>query len=133
MQFEHVLVVGAGQMGGGIAQVMAASGRRVSLHDAAPGAVERGLATVRKSLQKLAAKGGGWDSILDVLTADSYGTLLIAKTAAFVLLIILAWLQRGRAYGDLLDGGRPFWQVVGTELFIMAVALGLSVALSQTA
>ena len=58
MRFEHVLVVGAGQMGGGIAQVVAASGRRVSLHDAAPGAVERGLGTMRKSLEKLAEKGG---------------------------------------------------------------------------
>jgi 3-hydroxybutyryl-CoA dehydrogenase len=58
MRFEHVLVVGAGQMGGGIAQVVAASGRRVSLHDAAPGAVERGLETMRKSLAKLAEKGG---------------------------------------------------------------------------
>jgi 3-hydroxybutyryl-CoA dehydrogenase len=58
MRFEHVLVVGAGQMGGGIAQVMAASGRRVSLHDSAPGAVERGLATMQKSLAKLAEKGG---------------------------------------------------------------------------
>ena len=58
MRFEHVLVVGAGQMGGGIAQVMAASGRNVSLHDAAPGAVERGLETMRKSLAKLAEKGG---------------------------------------------------------------------------
>jgi 3-hydroxybutyryl-CoA dehydrogenase len=56
--FEHVLVVGAGQMGGGIAQVVAASGRRVSLHDAAPGAVERGLAATRRSLTKLAEKGG---------------------------------------------------------------------------
>ena len=56
--FEHVLVVGAGQMGGGIAQVMAASGRRVSLYDAAPGAVERGLETMRGSLTKLAEKGG---------------------------------------------------------------------------
>jgi 3-hydroxybutyryl-CoA dehydrogenase len=56
--FEHVLVVGAGQMGGGIAQVVAASGRRVSLYDAAPGAVERGLGTMRKSLTKLAEKGG---------------------------------------------------------------------------
>jgi 3-hydroxybutyryl-CoA dehydrogenase len=56
--FEHVLVVGAGQMGGGIAQVVAASGRRVSLYDAAPGAVERGLETMRKSLAKLAEKGG---------------------------------------------------------------------------
>jgi 3-hydroxybutyryl-CoA dehydrogenase len=58
VQFEHVLVVGAGQMGGGIAQVVAASGRRVSLHDSAPGAVERGLETMRKSLTKLAEKGG---------------------------------------------------------------------------
>jgi 3-hydroxybutyryl-CoA dehydrogenase len=56
--FEHVLVVGAGQMGGGIAQVVAASGRRVSLHDAAPGAVERALAAMEKSLAKLAEKGG---------------------------------------------------------------------------
>jgi 3-hydroxybutyryl-CoA dehydrogenase len=58
MEFEHVLVVGAGQMGGGIAQVLAASGRRVSLYDAAPGATERGLAAMRTSLEKLAAKGG---------------------------------------------------------------------------
>src|SRR4051794_35145273 len=58
MDFEHVLVVGAGQMGGGIAQVVAASGRRVSLHDAAPGATERGIETMRRSLEKLAEKGG---------------------------------------------------------------------------
>jgi len=57
-RFEHVLVVGAGQMGGGIAQVVAASGRQVSLYDAAPGAVERGLAAMGKSLEKLAEKGG---------------------------------------------------------------------------
>jgi 3-hydroxybutyryl-CoA dehydrogenase len=56
--FEHVLVVGAGQMGSGIAQTFAASGRRVSLYDAAPGAVERGLETMQKSLAKLAEKGG---------------------------------------------------------------------------
>ncbi len=58
MDFEHVLVVGAGQMGGGIAQVVAASGRRVSLHDSAPGAVERGLGAIERSLTKLAEKGG---------------------------------------------------------------------------
>ncbi len=45
-------------MGGGIAQVVAASGRSVSLHDAAPGAVERGVETMRKSLARLAEKGG---------------------------------------------------------------------------
>jgi 3-hydroxybutyryl-CoA dehydrogenase len=58
VRFEHVLVVGAGQMGGGIAQVVAGSGRRVSLHDAQPGAVDRGLEAMGKSLAKLAEKGG---------------------------------------------------------------------------
>ena len=58
MTFEHVLVVGAGQMGGGIAQVVAASGRRVSLHDAVPGAVGSALEAMERSLQKLAEKGG---------------------------------------------------------------------------
>jgi 3-hydroxybutyryl-CoA dehydrogenase len=58
VRFAHVLVVGAGQMGGGIAQVVAASGRRVSLHDAAPGAVDRAFETMRGSLAKLEEKGG---------------------------------------------------------------------------
>ena len=58
MDFEHVLVVGAGQMGGGIAQVVAASGRHVSLYDSFPGATDRGLETMRRSLEKLAEKGG---------------------------------------------------------------------------
>jgi 3-hydroxybutyryl-CoA dehydrogenase len=58
MTFEHVLVVGAGQMGGGIAQVVAGSGRRVSLHDEQPGATDRALETMRKSLTKLEEKGG---------------------------------------------------------------------------
>jgi 3-hydroxybutyryl-CoA dehydrogenase len=54
----RVLVVGAGQMGAGIAQVVAASGRDVLLHDTFPGAVERGLATIERSLGKLHEKGG---------------------------------------------------------------------------
>ena len=45
-------------MGGGIAQVLAGSGRRVSLLDPYPGAIERGLDAIRKSLERLAAKGG---------------------------------------------------------------------------
>ena len=45
-------------MGGGIAQVVAASGRRVSLHDEVPGAVERALGVMEKSLARLVEKGG---------------------------------------------------------------------------
>ena len=58
MIFERVLVAGAGQMGAGIAQVVAASGREVSLFDSLPGAVERGLSTMEKSLARLHEKGG---------------------------------------------------------------------------
>ncbi len=58
MTFGRVLVAGAGQMGAGIAQVVAASGREVLLYDAFPGAVERGVETMRKSLTRLEEKGG---------------------------------------------------------------------------
>jgi 3-hydroxybutyryl-CoA dehydrogenase len=58
VRFEHVLVVGAGQMGGGIAQVVAASGRRVFLYDEIPGAVERARGAMETSLGRLAEKGG---------------------------------------------------------------------------
>jgi 3-hydroxybutyryl-CoA dehydrogenase len=58
MKFEDVLVVGAGQMGGGIAQVVATSGRHVSLYDAQPGATDRALETMERSLAKLEEKGG---------------------------------------------------------------------------
>ena len=76
---EHVLVVGAGQMGGGIAHVVSASGRRVSLHDAAPRATERTLARMRDRLERLAAKGeeidadsilGRIEPVEDLLPAD---------------------------------------------------------------
>ncbi len=45
-------------MGSGIAQVVAGSGRRVSLQDVLPGAVEHGFETMRKSLTRLHEKGG---------------------------------------------------------------------------
>jgi len=69
MRFEHVLVVGAGQMGGGIAQTFAASGRRVSLHDPYPGATDKARATMEKSLTRLAEKGA------DVDPADVLGRI----------------------------------------------------------
>jgi 3-hydroxybutyryl-CoA dehydrogenase len=65
-------------MGGGIAQVVASSGRRVSLHDELPGAAEKALGTMQKSLEKLAEKGGAdpadilerVDVVADLVPAD---------------------------------------------------------------
>jgi 3-hydroxybutyryl-CoA dehydrogenase len=54
---ERILVVGAGQMGGGIAQVAATAGLHVVLVDVDDAALERGLAAVRRSLDRLHEKG----------------------------------------------------------------------------
>ena len=61
MRFERVLVVGAGQMGAGSRRSWPRRGAASALHDAAPGAVEKGLAGMGKSLEKLAAKGAPHD------------------------------------------------------------------------
>ena len=90
MDFEHVLVVGAGQMGGGIAQVVAASGRRVSLHDPYPGAVERGLAGIRESLERLGADVEG--TLARITVADD----LVAAD-----LLIEAIVEDGAAKEDI--------------------------------
>src|SRR5688572_3355687 len=47
-----VAVVGAGQMGGGIAQVAAASGLKVLMYDAAPGALGRCQDNHRKRMAR---------------------------------------------------------------------------------
>jgi 3-hydroxybutyryl-CoA dehydrogenase len=65
-------------MGGGIAQVLASTGRRVSLHDAAPGAVERGLETMRKSIERLAAKGTELDPDEVLGRVEPVGDLVLA-------------------------------------------------------
>ena len=51
------MVVGAGTMGAGIAQVVACSGASVVLVDSNPGAGEKARAGIEKSLQKLTSKG----------------------------------------------------------------------------
>ena len=50
-------VIGAGTMGNGIAQVLAASGRRVHLVDVSRPALDNAVATIGKSLAKFVEKG----------------------------------------------------------------------------
>lgn len=84
------------------------------------------------AVARLAAAGGGFDSVVDVLTSDAYGGLLLAKTVAFGLLIIGGWYHRDHVIANVTHESGWFWRLVGAELFIMAVAIGLSVALSRT-
>ncbi len=56
MDIKHILVVGAGTMGNGIAQVAATSGYRVTCMDVAPAALENARNTIAKSTAKLVEK-----------------------------------------------------------------------------
>ncbi|MFF3855291.1 3-hydroxyacyl-CoA dehydrogenase family protein [Micromonospora sp. NPDC002575] len=68
----RLAVVGAGLMGSGIAQVAAQAGWQVTLRDLDDAATGRGLAGIRKSLEKFAEKGkiepGEVDATLDRIT-----------------------------------------------------------------
>ncbi|HDS16162.1 MAG TPA: 3-hydroxybutyryl-CoA dehydrogenase [Proteobacteria bacterium] len=57
MEIKRFGVVGAGQMGNGIAQVAAQSGLQVVMHDIADAFVEKGLAVIKKNLQRSVDKG----------------------------------------------------------------------------
>lgn len=57
MESRRVLVIGAGLMGGGIAQVAAAAGHRVTLRDVSQDAVGKAVTNIAWSLGKFVEKG----------------------------------------------------------------------------
>ncbi|WEG16816.1 3-hydroxybutyryl-CoA dehydrogenase [Alkalihalophilus pseudofirmus] len=75
MSMKKVMVIGAGQMGSGIAQVHAMAGIDVILHDLKQEFVERGMATIQKNLNRQVEKGrleeGERDAILGRLTPST--------------------------------------------------------------
>jgi 3-hydroxybutyryl-CoA dehydrogenase len=68
LTFQKVGVIGAGQMGNGIAQVIAATGTRVLMMDVAQEALTRGLNTIEQSCDRLIKK--------QTMTADQKKALL---------------------------------------------------------
>lgn len=57
MQVKQVMVIGAGQMGSGIAQVCSQAGYQVYLNDLKTEFVERGLGVIHKNLSRQVEKG----------------------------------------------------------------------------
>lgn len=57
MNFNKILIIGAGQMGAGIAQVMAQNGLQVVLRDIKEEYVQKGINGIERNLDKSVAKG----------------------------------------------------------------------------
>ncbi len=65
MNINKVLVLGAGTMGNGIAHVFAQNGYSVVLADISESALEKGLNTIRKNLERQLKKGTITEEILN--------------------------------------------------------------------
>jgi 3-hydroxybutyryl-CoA dehydrogenase len=57
MEIEHIAIIGAGQMGNGIAQVSSCAGYRVTMIDIKEEFLDKGMNTINNSLNKLVSKG----------------------------------------------------------------------------
>ncbi len=87
MEIRKIGVVGAGQMGAGIAQVAAQAGYAVVLRDLEAAYLERGLATIRRSLDKLLEKGQLDQSAHEAALARIQTTLRLADLAECDLVV----------------------------------------------
>jgi 3-hydroxybutyryl-CoA dehydrogenase len=67
MDIKTFGVVGAGQMGSGIAQVAAVSGFKVVMNDIKTEFVERGFAAIKKNLKRSVEKGQMTDEEMDIV------------------------------------------------------------------
>ena len=87
MQIERVGVIGAGTMGSGIAQACAVAGVDVVMVDVAAAAVERGLATIGGSLERLRKKDKISDDARTSALARVRGSTDYAELAGAGLII----------------------------------------------
>ncbi|KAF7031141.1 hypothetical protein CFC21_042517 [Triticum aestivum] len=88
-EIAAVGVIGAGQMGSGIAQLAAAAGCGVFLLDSDPAALSRAVASISSSLGRLVSKG----QLSQVNPLASPASQIRAKVTPFVDISSLAWSQ----------------------------------------
>jgi 3-hydroxybutyryl-CoA dehydrogenase len=115
--FERVAVVGAGTMGNGIAQTFAGAGAEVVLIDVAEPALKKGLATIEKSLGKLAEKGrmSADDAQATFARVKASTTLQDARAAELVVEAVVEKAEVKRAVFRELDALAPAATILATN------------------
>lgn len=87
MEVKKIMVIGAGQMGAGIAQVAAKSGYDVIMRDIKDEFVEKGLAGIKKNFTKDVEKGRMAQADMDAAMGRIQGTIELAGAAECQLII----------------------------------------------
>lgn len=101
MAIKKMLVVGAGQMGSGIAQVAAGIGVEVVLNDIKQEFIDRGLAGLQKGLSGQVAKGKMSESDMKALLGRIKGEVDLSKACSGIDLAVEAAIENLEIKGNL--------------------------------
>jgi 3-hydroxybutyryl-CoA dehydrogenase len=93
MDFKRVLVIGAGQMGSGIAQVMAQGGLEVVLRDIKEEFVRKGIAGIEKNLAKSVEKGKMTPDEMQAVVGRISGVVELDAAACDVDMVVEAAVE----------------------------------------
>ncbi|WP_371364452.1 3-hydroxybutyryl-CoA dehydrogenase [Sporomusa rhizae] len=118
MEINKVLVIGAGQMGSGIAQVMAQGGLTVILRDIAEEYVQKGIKGIEKNLAKAVEKGKLTAEEKTAITGRIFGVVELNTEACNVDLVIEAAVENMDIKKDIfqtLDKLCPAHTILGTN------------------
>lgn len=117
MEIKKVMVIGAGQMGGGIAQVCAQAGYEVYLNDIQEESFQKGLAVITKNLMRNVEKEriteGEKDAVLNRITKSL--TLEDAKNVDIVIEAAVENMDIKRKIFSELDQIAPAHTILATN------------------
>jgi 3-hydroxybutyryl-CoA dehydrogenase len=129
MQVKNVAVLGAGTMGNGIAQVFAQSGFAVTMIDVKDEFVQRGIATISGSLDRLIKK--------EIITAEQKAAVLGKITPTTDLGKVKGCELVVEAIFEDLNGKRDLWKkvsgFVGKDAILATNTSSISVTLLAAA
>jgi 3-hydroxybutyryl-CoA dehydrogenase len=118
LEINKVLIIGAGQMGCGIAQVMAQNGISVVLQDIKPEFVQNGIARIERNLNKLVEKGILIQEEKAAAMVGIGGTVELDTISCNVDLVIEAAVENAgikREVFELLDTLSPARTILATN------------------
>jgi 3-hydroxybutyryl-CoA dehydrogenase len=117
LNIETVMVIGAGQMGAGIAQVFAASGYQVSLYDVDQKNTQKGIEGIDKRLKKQVGKGSlsakEYEEIMERLHLAN--EITAAQKADLIVEAVVEKMEVKQAIFAELDSLAPNHTVLATN------------------
>ncbi|MEH7357943.1 3-hydroxybutyryl-CoA dehydrogenase [Priestia megaterium] len=117
MNIETVMVIGAGQMGAGIAQVFAASGYQVSLYDVDRKNTQKGIEGIDKRLKKQVEKGSlsakEYEGIMERLHLAN--EITAAQKADLIVEAVVEKMEVKQAIFAELDSLAPSHTILATN------------------